>query len=143
MKWKLVVCGFLSILIWIGSGGIVAGLEPVRPDGKKEGETQPSVWMKLKLEYAQKILQGLAEADFDRIAENAEAMQGFNRFEGLLRRRPSGYAAQLQIFKEANAELIRQASRESLDGATLAFTQLTISCVNCHKRLREEPAAAK
>lgn len=108
--------------------------ENVEPTNQKEA----SIWMKLKLDYAQKILQGLAEADYDKIALNAEAMQGFSKFEGLLRRRPKGYAAQLEIFKDANAELIKQANRGNLDGSVLAFTQLTISCVNCHKRIRGE-----
>lgn len=124
-------------------GRVVADEPPKKPAANVPSEEptnqkEASVWMKLKLEYAQKILQGLAEGDFDRIALNAEAMQGFSKFEGLLRRRPKGYAAQLEIFKDANAELIRQANRGNLDGSVLAFTQLTLSCVNCHKRIRGE-----
>jgi hypothetical protein len=33
--------------------------------------------------------------------------------------------------------LIRQADKENLDGAALAYVQLTLSCVNCHKVVRD------
>ena len=35
-------------------------------------------------------------------------------------------------------ELIRHSNEKNLDGATLAFTQMTLSCVNCHQQLRED-----
>ena len=35
------------------------------------------------------------------------------------------------------AELIRQAGKKNLGGATLAYTQLTLSCVHCHNVVRD------
>jgi hypothetical protein len=53
----------------------------------------------------------------------------------------------LTLFQTANRELIRAAENENLDGATLAYLQLTLSCVNCHKVVRDltrlPPADAK
>lgn len=66
-------------------------------------------------------------------------VQGMSRFEGFIRGKMLGYRAQLQVFQSANEELIRQAQKDNVEGAALAFTQLTISCVNCHKQLREGP----
>ena len=40
-------------------------------------------------------------------------------------------------FEFANMELVRNAKADRLDGATIAFQQLTISCVSCHKMLRD------
>jgi hypothetical protein len=130
------IMGITVLMVTLFASPLVAQ-EPEKSDAAGKPETHASIWMKLKLDYSQKILQGLAEGDFDRIAQNAEAMQAFNKFESLLRRRPPGYVAQLEMFKDANAELIKQAQRENLDGATLAYTQLTLSCINCHRRLRE------
>jgi hypothetical protein len=48
-----------------------------------------------------------------------------------------GYRTQLEVFNDANEQIIRQAQKDNVEGAALAFTQLTISCVNCHKQLRE------
>ena len=54
---------------------------------------------------------------------------------------------QLQIFQNANQQMIRMADDENLDGAALAYVQLTLSCVNCHKIVRDHahkaPAEAK
>ena len=46
------------------------------------------------------------------------------------------YQTQLRLFEFADRELIRAASQQNLEAATLAYTQLTISCVNCHKLVR-------
>ena len=100
-------------------------------------DSQPSVWMRTKLEFSRNILAGLASEDFDKVAKNAEAMQAMSKFEAFIRGRMPGYRTQLQVFQSANEEIIRQAQKDNVEGAALAFTQLTISCVNCHKQLRE------
>jgi cytochrome c556 len=64
--------------------------------------------------------------------EDAEAMQGLSKVEWFIRGKTPGYRTQLKIF----LEIIKQAKQNNLEGSTLAFSQLTISCVNCHKRLR-------
>jgi len=46
------------------------------------------------------------------------------------------YRTQLRLFEFADRELIRAAAEKNLDAATLAYNQLTVSCVNCHKIVR-------
>jgi len=104
------------------------------PGGKNQSA---SFWMQKKLEYSKNILGGLATADYDRIVENAEAMRRLSTIEGFIRRQTPGYRNQLQVFEETADEIVRQAKKDNVDGAALAFTQLTISCVNCHKQIRE------
>ena len=99
-------------------------------------EQEPSFWMKQKLIYSQNILHGLVAEDYDEIHQNAMAMKGLNQVEYFVRRKPEGYRTQLRIFQYAVDELAKNASDDDLEGATLAFTQMTISCVNCHKQLR-------
>lgn len=96
-----------------------------------------SYWMTKKLELSQNVLAGLTKSDFEMIAENAEKMRDLNRFESFVRRRTPAYRTQLRLFQHANAELVRTAEAKNIEGATLAFTQLTTSCVNCHKQLRD------
>lgn len=104
----------------------------------KTNDQSPSIWMKKKLDYSQNILAGIATADFDKIAENAQALQGLGKIEAFVRARTPGYRTQLEIFLEANSEILQQANQDNVDGAALAFTQMTISCVNCHKQLRAQ-----
>ncbi len=105
--------------------------------GQEEDKEKPSVWMKLKLNYSQSILSGLAKADFGIIGENARSMKTLTQIEKWARRSEPGYQTQLMIFRFANEELIRLSDQENLEGAALAFSQLTLSCVNCHKQIRE------
>jgi cytochrome c556 len=75
---------------------------------------------------------------FDKIVANAQSMRNLSKVEGFVRSQTPGYRAQLHIFEVSADEIIRQAKQDNVDGAALAFTQLTISCVNCHKHLRAD-----
>jgi hypothetical protein len=100
-------------------------------------KSQPtSFWMQRKLEFSKQILAGIATADFEKMVENGEAMRKLSTIEGFIRGRTPGYRTQLQVFEDSADEIVRQAKKDNVDGAALAFTQLTISCVNCHKQLR-------
>jgi hypothetical protein len=96
-----------------------------------------SFWMQRKLEYSKNILAGIAAGDFDKIVTSAESMRKLSTVEGFIRGQTPGYRTQLQIFEASADEIIRQGKNDNAEGAALAFTQLTISCVNCHKQLRE------
>jgi hypothetical protein len=119
-----------SLIVAFGLFGMVFAAD--------ETAKKPSVWMRTKLENSQKVLGGLANGDFDAIARSAKAMNNLSELEKHVRSTTPGYRTQLLIFRAANADLIRQAERENLDGCALAFHQLTLSCVNCHKALREK-----
>lgn len=47
------------------------------------------------------------------------------------------YKRQISYFDFANRELIRQAGEKNLDGAMLAYNQLTMTCMQCHKIVRD------
>ena len=91
--------------------------------------------MDKKLEYSKNILTGLATDNFDLIVENAEALNELGKKRWVENVTPA-YRTQHQVFWFANEELIRYANEENIDGATLAYVQMTVSCVNCHKVLR-------
>lgn len=103
-----------------------------------EPPARPKTLMQKKLDHAQKILEGLALEDFGLIAERARAMNDLGLLEKSRHAGSMGYQTQLQVFRFANNELARLAEEKNLDGASLAYTQLTISCVNCHKFLRQQ-----
>ena len=129
--WLRIAC-FLLVAALIHGNGTVHGEEPIE-SGKSP---QASIWMKKKLDYSQNILNGLTTADFDKVIKNAEEMRRLSKIESFVRGGTPGYRAQLVLFEESADEIIRQAKKDNVEGATLAFTQLTISCVNCHKEIR-------
>ena len=100
-------------------------------------EPKGSHIMKAKLKFSKQVLAGLVNNDFDDISEGAEYLGRLGRLESWSRAFTPEYKAQLQIFYSANQDLRRMAKDKNLDGATLAYMQLTLSCVNCHKVVRE------
>lgn len=126
--------------VWVHIIGIIAALAllflAARVAGAADTE-EPSFWMKKKMEYSEKILAGLAKADYEAIEKNAMSMNSLSQIEKWVRGNTPEYKAQLATFRSANKSLIRMAQDEDIDGATLAFMQLTQSCVQCHKLIRD------
>jgi len=113
------------------------GLHPTRGGDDQEKEKQSSVWMKEKLGASQNILGGLTKADFDAIRLNAESMLFVGYLEKWVRADTPEYKNMMRDFEFANKALVHASREKNLDGATLAYVQLTLSCVNCHKVVRD------
>ena len=111
----------------------VAGLR-----AEDASDEDSSYWMKKKLEHSQKIFAALSQADFESMEASARMLGKLNQIEKFVRGRDSAYRAQLDIFRFAVEEVRKEAETKDIDGATLAFHQMTLSCVNCHKLLRAE-----
>ena len=94
-------------------------------------------WMAKKLDYSKSILEALTKGEFKKVASDAEQMRLLGKIEGFVRRKNESYRSQMHSFDMANQELVRMAKRENAEGATLAFNQLTSSCVACQLLLRE------
>ena len=108
-------------------------------DPAAEGDTtHTSFWMEKKLEHSQAILRALAMGDFEDVRYNASRLKLLNRVEGFVRRKNPEYRVHLNTFSRVSAEIERQAEKKNIEGATLAFNQLTVSCVDCHKSMRVE-----
>ena len=106
----------------------------------KKAHEQPNkfhFWMEVKLEESQNIFTAMTTADFEAIAKSADTLKTLNRVEGFVRRKNPKYRTQLKSFEFAVREIEHQAKRENIEGVVLGFNQLTLSCVNCHKQLRD------
>jgi cytochrome c556 len=110
----------------------------VIPPARAEEKAERSVWMKQKLDRSKDILEGLSQGDFDKVAQAAQAMRLLSKIEAFARGGTPGYRKHLESFEDATDEILNQANNDNLEGVTLAFHQLTSSCVKCHKELRKE-----
>lgn len=107
-----------------------------QPD--KEAKRKACLWMKAKTKLSQEILVGLTEGDFEKIGTSAKALNVVDYFEVIARgKNDDEYRQQARLFAAANQELIRQAEAKNIYGATLAYNQLTVSCVQCHIVVRK------
>jgi len=122
---------FISIAGVMVAGLLLATCCPADDKSKTEN------MMQKKLEYSSNILAGLTNEDFELIAENAQSLHDFGKQRWLETDSPE-YRTQNQVFWFTSAALLMAAENKNIDAATLSYTQMTFSCVNCHKLLRKQ-----
>ncbi len=128
MKVRAVVIGLL-VSSFIGAGGYLISQEP--------GQASKAGFMRMKLEPAKNILEGIALANFDTIRKNTEQIRKLTLDEGWMVRQTEEYRAQSKEFQRTLNLINRGAEEKDLDAVTLAYMQMTLRCVQCHKTLRD------
>jgi hypothetical protein len=93
--------------------------------------------MKRKLESSQKVLEGVALGDFDKVAMNAEDLIAISKKAEWKVLKTPRYTLHTNEFQRTAEELAQRAKEKNLDGAALAYVDLTLTCVKCHKHVRE------
>ena len=93
--------------------------------------------MRQKLERSQKLLEALAIADFQRIASNAEDLQRISLEARWSQPHSPEYAQYGEDFRHALTRVVRASENQNIDGAALNFVQVILTCVQCHKVVRE------
>jgi hypothetical protein len=92
--------------------------------------------MKMKLVLAQSVLEGIAMERFDQIATNAQHLPKLAQAAEWRHRETPAYQRFTADFVRQADALGRAAKSRNIDAATVAYFQLTVSCVNCHRYLR-------
>jgi hypothetical protein len=103
-----------------------------------KGPDRVSDLMKKKLAHAQKVLEGVAVKDFDMIARNAEELILISQEAEWKVLKTPRYQVYSNDFRRNAEALIKNSKDENLDAAALAYVDLTLTCVKCHKYVREE-----
>jgi hypothetical protein len=93
--------------------------------------------MRKKLKHSQGVLEGIALNDFDKIADNADQLITISqRAEWVVVKTPQ-YELFSNRFRRSAEGLVKNAKAKNLDGAALDYVDLTMTCVKCHKYVRE------
>lgn len=106
-------------------------------DGKEPKKRERNPIMQKKLEHSQKVLEGIAVADFRLIEQNAEELILLSKKAEWMVLQTPEYTLQSNDFRRNAETVIEKAKAKNLDGAVLAYVQLTMNCVECHKHVRE------
>jgi len=93
--------------------------------------------MTKKLENAQKVLEGLAINDYDLVAKHADELIQVSKAAEFRVHKTPQYEASSNDFRRAAETMIQQAKAKNTDGIALAYVDMTLSCVRCHKHVRE------
>ncbi len=98
-------------------------------------------FMRQKLDHAQRVLEGISLEDFELIAKNAGKLSAMSREAGWRAFDSPEYVRLSDNFRRDVDALNKAAADRSLDGATLAYVRMTMSCVECHKFVRGKKLA--
>ena len=132
MKARFATVG-LAILLLAGIGGLLA--QSKRQRAVKE-------FMRDKLELSQKVLEGLSTEDYDLIAAKATKLSAMTQEADWRAFENPDYDQHSVSFRRQVDALAKAARNKNLDGATLAYVRMTMSCVDCHKFVRGKIVAS-
>ncbi len=101
----------------------------VRPDAVAD-------FMRAKLTHSQDVLEGLTLEDYDKIARGAQELALASQASSWQVLQTEDYARQSAEFRRSCDSLRNAAKAHNLDGAALAWMEVTMKCVQCHKYVR-------
>lgn len=133
---KRIVASLVLIAFGVTVGYIGLSRAAEQPKEREPAPIPISTFMQLKLSHAQHVLEGLALEDFETIAKHAANLSTLAEDEKWMVFQTPEYRRYSAEFQDNCRNLQRAAERKSIDGATLAYVQVTMSCVNCHKYTR-------
>jgi hypothetical protein len=131
--WGLVTDRSLPLATVAVAALAIAGIAadaPPQPD-------QVAVFMRAKLGHAEHVLEGLAVADYEMIERAAQELSLSSLDSNWQVLQTEDYVRQSAEFRRACDSLKKAAQEKNLDGATLAWVDVTLKCVQCHKYVRD------
>ena len=94
-------------------------------------------FMKLKLQKAQALLEGIALEDYDQIQKNAQGLSLLCEEEAWRVFQTPDYLQHSEQFRRSADSILNAAKKKNLDAAALGYVAMTMQCVSCHKYVRD------
>jgi len=129
--WSVVLAALM-----LAMPGVAGGDGPDKKSDAEAGKT--SKLMQRKLRESQKVLEAVALGNFDDIANHAEELIEVSKAASFRVIKTPRYEVYSKEFQQTAEALVRNAKDKNLDAAALSYVELTLTCVKCHKHLREE-----
>lgn len=140
----LLICGFL--LFGLGAdpedSQFAHAVDPEKCESEPkkddlDGEKRLSKFMREKLTSSQLVLEGLMVEDYDLMQKGAKKMiEMSNATEWQVVEGPV-FARQSEEFRSAARQVIKFAKEKNIDGASLSYLHLTMTCISCHKKVNK------
>ena len=117
---------------------LLTSLSPAAAAGQAEqsGDRALDVFMQQKLNASTLILRGLMTDDLEMVEKNADKLLEMSRAEQWRASNDMMYLQHSTQFRNAVDDLRKKAARKSTDGASLAWVNVTMSCIQCHQWVR-------
>ena len=96
-----------------------------------------STFMRAKLLHSQKLLEALAFEDFDQMSKQSQEISLLSQESTWNVLETPEYIQQSTEFRRRADALTEAARNKNLEGASLAYVEMTLKCVQCHKYVRK------
>jgi hypothetical protein len=93
--------------------------------------------MQKKLVASQRVLEGVATNDFERIGKQADELIAVSKQAEWRVIKTPQYELYSNDFRRTAEDLAKSAKEKNIDAAALKYVELTLTCVRCHKYVRE------
>jgi hypothetical protein len=122
----------LLVVVW------VLGLVATITRASQEGPI-PQL-MRAKAGYAHRLLDAIVMEDYDAAREQAFRLKAVAETGDWKVLDTPEYVEESEAFIRATERLVEAAANRNGDGAALAYMDVTLRCVHCHRYLREHAA---
>ena len=136
----LLICFLCEVPIFVSHAPLNHEQGKVFQQQQQDQETPLSTsdFMKVKLDITREIVGGLAMADFTKIAQGAEELKKLSLESGWNVLTTPDYLQLSAEFRGSTDRLRQAAASKNIDGTTLAYFEVTLNCVRCHKYIRDK-----
>lgn len=117
--------------------------EQPKPAAERPKEKSSTKLMRKKLAAAQDILEGLTTEDFEMIAKGAKLLKDLTGDADFQVSKDSLYVQHSMELRSLAEKLEKSAKDLNLDKASLHYVNLTMTCIECHRFVRDTLIAGK
>ena len=114
---------------------LLTGTKSTYAQAEKESGVKGA--MRQKVACSQQLLVGITLEDYGLIVNNAKKLVELSNKTNWYSRQVPEYELFLNEFRRNAQELMKAGQQKNLDAASLAYGQMTLSCVSCHKFIRK------
>src|SRR5215207_11396899 len=106
---------------------------------ERKKKREPDPLMAAKLKESQTLLEGLTLNDLAKVQASAEKLVEISKTAQLRKAlNTPQYDLHANTFQRSAETVIEKAKAKNIDGATLAYVEMTVTCVRCHQHTREQ-----
>jgi len=109
------------------------------PKAKPDAKTE---LMKKKLALSQKVLEGLALEDFDKIKTGADDLVTVRQNAAFMVGKTAKYEVYANDFQKHLENIQAAVKKKNVEAAALGYVEMTLTCVRCHQYVRDEKIGA-
>ncbi|MBN70939.1 MAG: hypothetical protein CME32_16860 [Gimesia sp.] len=114
-------------------------MAPVTAKNQKKIPAQEKVsqFMQAKLDSSKQVLEGMMTEDFQQIQKGAQKLIDMSNATQWQVVEGPVFAQQSAEFRNAAKELQDYAKKKNIDGVSLSYLHLTMTCIACHKQIKK------